>query len=223
MCLRTRKFSKTDGDIPKLCRGWHNRLLLATFFFQEWCERVNGKIIKSCLSLLPIRKCNIDLDRNINGPFKTCWGIRYSHDLKVVLPPPILFANYSRERLPSQGRCMMDFMSPDDEIQHHDYQKIRHVPADEMQGSHTPSRKCRHQPAIYSYHGRITKKNLRRNPGCGTFQKTTGLKLLTCQAEVVKDKKRQKVIIRWRLKKYEMTWHDKMTNSNPCLNREEEN
>ena len=35
MCLRTRKFSKTDGDIPKLCRGWHNRLLLATFFFQE--------------------------------------------------------------------------------------------------------------------------------------------------------------------------------------------
>ena len=29
----------------------------------------------------------------------------------------------------------MDFVSPDDEIQHHDYQKIRHVSADEMQGS----------------------------------------------------------------------------------------
>lgn len=118
LCLRTRKFSKTDGHISKLGRGWRNRLLLATFFFLEWWERVNGKIIKSSLFLLPVTKCNTDLNRNISGSFETCCGIRHSHDLKVA-PSPFLFANYSRERLLSQGRYMMDFMSPDDETQHH--------------------------------------------------------------------------------------------------------
>ena len=104
------------GYIKTLQR--HNKLLLATFFFQEWCERVNGKIIKPSLFLLPVTKWNIDLNRNINGSFETCWGIRHSHDLKVA-PSPFLFANYSRERVPSQGRYMIDFMFPDDETQHH--------------------------------------------------------------------------------------------------------
>ena len=167
MCLRTRKFSKTDGDIPKLCRGWHNRLLLATFFFQEWCKRVNGKIIKSCLSLLPITKCNIDLDRNISGSFKPCWGIRYSHDLKVVFPPQFYL-------LITQGKgCLHKgdiWWTSCPQMMKFSITIIRRqdmCPLMRRKVTYTPSRKCTHQLAIYSYHDRITRKNLRRNPGCG--------------------------------------------------------